>query len=237
MIDFGLLVSVIAALGVPALLSRFWSVSSLAPETTVVDAFLLPAAVGLVVGRLVTLAIDDPGSIGSVSDMLVIRSGVEFWPGVAAAMATAAWQGRRAPGGPLGRLADLTPLAMVGYGSYEAACLFRDGCYGPVSALGLRPDGLDVKMVPIGLLMAIGVFATAALARGLCRSGWPAGAVTAAGLTFIAITRSVASIWLPRLGSAPTRQHTTSVGVAVLAGGACLAAVRLGRRQPGAAAP
>lgn len=63
------------------------------------DSVLL--AVGLLVGRITTLALDDPNSIGSPLDMLVIRSGVEFWPGMAAAARVAAWQARRQGGSPI----------------------------------------------------------------------------------------------------------------------------------------
>src|SRR3546814_6179302 len=39
-------------------------------------------------------------------------------------------------------LPELAPFALWGYALYEATCGLRDGCYGPVSSLGLTPDGL-----------------------------------------------------------------------------------------------
>ncbi len=49
----------------------------------------------------------------------------------------------------------MAPLAMIGYAGYEAACIFRDGCFGPDSPIGLRPPGLTTTMLPIGIVAAI----------------------------------------------------------------------------------
>ena len=93
MIDYGLLVSVIIAFGVPSLLMWWWPldtapIAASGPEPPgFLDVAVGPAFAGLAVGRLVTLALDDPNSLGSLSDMLIIRSGVEFWPGVIGAAA------------------------------------------------------------------------------------------------------------------------------------------------------
>lgn len=231
MIDFGLLMSVILALAVPSAMARRWPLRSFGEGTTVTDVFVLPAAAGLLVGRLVTLALDDPGSIGSLSDMLVIRSGVEFWPAACLAVFVVAGQARRAGVDASERLAEVAPLALVGYAAYEAACLFRDGCFGPVSSFGLRPDGMDEKMFPVGLALAAGIAAAAALARRLRRLDWPPLAVVAGAVAFVAIARSWASIWLPRVDEAMTRQHRSSIVVAVLAATTCLVQVSVHRRQ------
>ena len=236
MIDFGLLMSVIVALAAPTLAARIWPLRTFEPGTNVLDAMVLPAATGLVTGRLVTLALDDPRSIGRIADMLVIRSGVEFWPAVLAAALVAAWSGRRERIEPLARLVDLAPLALVGYGAYEAACLVRDGCYGPVSPVGLRPDGMSTTMLPIGLLMAAGVVASAAAVRHL-RLVWSCGAIVAAAVALLAIVRGLGSIWLPRVGDILTRQHRTSLVVAIVAAGVCLVQVLVGRRQAVEGAP
>jgi len=98
------------------------------------DVAIGPAFAGLAVGRLVTLALDDPTSIGSISDMIIIRSGVEFWPGVAAASAVLVWTAHKDWLPLLTRVADIAPLAMIGYAGFEAACIFRDGCFGPATA-------------------------------------------------------------------------------------------------------
>lgn len=223
MIDFGLLVSVIIAFGVPSLLTWWWPLdtapiaASGAEPLGFLDVAVGPAFAGLAVGRLVTLALDDPNSLGSLSDMLIIRSGVEFWPGVIGAAAVVAWTEHRSGLPRLSRLAAVAPLAMVGYAAYEAACIFRDGCFGPASDVGLSPPGVLSTMFPIGWVMAaVLIVATVAVRELAARVRSPAVAVAAATVA-VAGVRAVGSIWLPHIGDGLTRQHITSIVVAVTA--------------------
>ncbi|NNC81369.1 MAG: hypothetical protein HKN94_14595 [Acidimicrobiales bacterium] len=239
MIDYGLLVSMIIAFGVPSLLMWWWPLD-LAPGPPAsdgtpgfLDAAVGPAFAGLAVGRLTSLALDDPNSIGSLSDMLIIRSGVEFWPGVATAVVVVLWGEHRAGLPRLSRLAVLVPLSMVGYAAYEAACIFRDGCFGPDSDIGLRPPGLSTTMFPIGWVMAAVLAAAAVAVRGLSSRVRSRVVVVAAATVAVAGVRAIGSIWLPRVGEGLTRQHFTSIIVAMTAG-ATLAVVLAssdGRRQ------
>ena len=215
MIDFGLVVSLIAATGVPALLASRWA-SRGDWGSSFLDDVAGPLLVGLITGRLVTLALDDPNSLGSLSDMFVIRSGVEFWPGAAAAAGVVAWQANRAGGSPMQRLATLAPLALVGYAAYEATCVFRDGCLGPVSPVGLRPPGLQTTMLPVGWLMAAGTLAGAVIVHRLQDRVRPA-VVVATAVTVVAAVRSLGSVCLPHIGDGLTRQHRTSVAILVVA--------------------
>jgi hypothetical protein len=204
MIDYGLAFSLLVTVAVPSLVSRQF-----------VDLALGPALVGLAVGRLVALAIDDPGSIGSVSDMLILRSGVEFWPAVGAGALALAWVNRSAH--PVVALASIAPLAMIAYSAYEAACVVRDGCYGPPSTIGLRPTGVATTMLPIGWFMAAAVAGAAAIiGRRMADRSRPM-IVVAAAVWAVAVVRSIGSIWLPHIGDGLTRQHLTSIGVACLA--------------------
>ncbi|MFN0029009.1 MAG: hypothetical protein ACKV2O_17765 [Acidimicrobiales bacterium] len=158
--------------------------------------------------------------------MLVIRSGVEFWPGVVVAAAVAVWSGKRAGVSPVARLAALAPLAMVGYAAFEGSCVFRDGCYGPVSAVGLRPAGLSTTMLPIGILAALVVLGGAGLLHhGGLRAGVEPAVIVVGAVLVVASVRAVASFWLPALGDALTRQHRTSLVVAT--GAALLLALRV----------
>lgn len=214
MIDFGLVVSLIAAIGAPALLAIRWG-SYDDERSSFVDDVIAPLLLGLVVGRLVTLALDDPASIGRLSDMLVIRSGVEFWPGVATAASVVAWQAQRANRPPLESLAALAPLALVGYAAYEAACVFRDGCLGPVAPVGLRPPGLQATMLPVGWLMAAATVVGALLVHRY-KERFGSAVVVAVGAAVVAAVRSLGSVWLPHLGDGMTRQHRTSVAVLIV---------------------
>jgi hypothetical protein len=225
MIDYGLLVSMIIAFGVPSLVGSWWMVSGRDGPVGFLDVALGPAFAGLAVGRLTTLALDDPSSIGSISDMLIIRSGVEFWPGVAAAVAAVLVSAHLGLVSPSQRMAELAPLAMIGYAGYEAACIFRDGCFGPASAIGLRPPGLATTMLPVGWFMAAAVGVAALGVHTLVARGRPPLVVGLASVAAVASVRAVGSIWLPHVGDGLTRQHLSSIVVAVasLAGVAAVA--------------
>ncbi len=114
------------------------------------------------------------------------------------------------------RLAAVAPAALIGWAGYEATCLVRGGCPGPRSTLGLRPDGLTSTVFPIGLAVAAAAVIAALLLRRMCsRESTPTVALSAVAL--IGLIRSVASIWLPHVGSGWTRQHRTSIVMSALA--------------------
>lgn len=227
MIDFGLVVSLIAAIGAPALLAARWSDGD--ESSSFLDDVTAPLLAGLAVGRLATLVLDDPGSIGSMSDMLVIRSGVEFWPGAAAAAGVVAWQARRTERPPMERLAALAPLALIGYAAYEATCVFRDGCLGPVAPVGLRPPGLQARMLPVGWLMAAAALGGAVFVQRR-RDRTPPAASVATAAVIAAAVRSLGSVWLPHVGDGITRQHGVSVVILVVSATVVLACHRRLRR-------
>ena len=134
MIDYGLLISIIIGFGLPTMLAHRWPVHAPDGERVdFLDIVMVPALIGLVVGRITTLALDDPNSIGSVSDMVIIRSGVEFWPGVVAASAAVAWTARRNGYPPMAMLARIGPLAMIGSG-YPLNRTCPGSCPGPRSS-------------------------------------------------------------------------------------------------------
>lgn len=215
MIDFGLLLSLAAMLALPWVLSRFWRMPTLA-KGSLFDIGTAPLLAGLVVGRVWAMALDNPTGLVRLRDLLVIRSGVEFWPGVAAGVAVAAWRARRDHVPPIRRLADLAPFALLAYAAYEAMCIVRDGCYGPPSAIGLVPGGLTTRMLPIGLIVAL---AMTCLAVATYRWWALEREVTVlAAVGGVALARTIASFWLPHLGDSLTRQHVTSL--IVLGGGA-----------------
>lgn len=158
----------LAVVGVPSLVERWWPLRT-GIHSSYTDLVILPVVVGLLVGRLVNVAFDAPGSFGRIGDLLIIRSGVDFWPGALVAVALVAWGGRADGVGVVARLADLAPLALIGYAVYEGCCLFRDGCYGPAGSIGLRPPGVATTMFPVGLAVAVVVVAVAVAVRALAR--------------------------------------------------------------------
>ena len=229
MIDFGLLMSLILGFGIPALLVWWWPLEPFGESVGFLDVALGPAFAGVAVGRLVALAFDDPGSLTQPKSILIIRSGVEFWPGVLAGVAMLVWLALRAGRPRWAGVIVMTPFALASYASYEAACVFRDGCFGPDSPVGLTPPGLSTTMFPIGPMVAIVVALTAWWAhRALSTQGWR---VVAVAVAVVAGARSVASFWLPRVGDGLTRQHLTSVVVFVVALGVVGVAAMRGLRS------
>ena len=214
MIDIGLLASMAVVLIVPSVFVRAWPDSAVA--TGLIDTTSGALLIGIAIGRLAAVAIDDPGSLTSLNDLLIIRSGVEFWPGVAAGVGWIAFRARQDHVPPAERLAAITAPALVAWACYEATCLLRDGCPGPVTAFGLRPDGLVQRMLPISLGVAAAAVGAAALVRRWHRRGLPDLQVIGVALLALAAVRSVASIWLPHIGDGLTRQHRTSIAVAIV---------------------
>ena len=229
MIDVGLLATIVIVLIVPSVFVRPWPSSAAA--SGVIDVSIGALFFGLAVGRLTAVALDDPGSLTSLSDLMIIRSGVEFWPGVAAGLAWLAFGARRDGIAPLRRVAAITAPALVAWACYEATCVLRDGCPGPLSTVGLRPDGLVERMFPIGLVVAASAGAAAMVGRRWHRRGMPDIEVILTALFSIAVVRSVASIWLPHIGNGLTRQHRTSIAVGIIAVIA-LVAIRSRRLRP-----
>jgi hypothetical protein len=223
MIDRELLVSLALVLGVPAYLAGRWPPPVWAGRS-LLDVALVPLAAGVLTGRLAAVILDDPATLARPRDFLLIQGGVEFWPGVAAGAAWAGVGGHRASVPPLAWLASLAPFALVGYSMWEATCLVRRSCYGPLSRLGLRAAGSLAPVFPVALVVAVVVVLLALLVH---RQSSPGGRVLLAvgGLAFV---RSLASVWLPHVSSGLTRQHRQSVVVAVTA---ALAAVILAARH------
>jgi prolipoprotein diacylglyceryltransferase len=182
------------------------------------DAALGPAIIGLLAGRVTAILLDDPHSLTRPADILLLRGGVELWPGIAVGFAAAIVMAQRAGQSVGARLADAAPAALVAYAAYEAGCLLRSGCFGPSSRVGLAPQGLSTTVIPIGLFVAIAAVGVATMVR---RCFWR-DSITAIGFAVVglALIRAVAAIWLPKIGAGLTRQHLESIFVL---GGASLA--------------
>ena len=203
-----------------------WAPVAHHPRAEIMESLYWPLLAGLLASRVSAVALDDPASLTSIRALLVVRGGVEFWAGVAVFAAVLFNSTRRRHRQDWGTaVAELAPFAMWVYAAYEASCIYRDGCYGPSSSVGLVPHGLDDRQVPVGLLVGVAVVGLGILVRHL-RGASPAQRLLL-GLAGVAVTRSVASVWLPRLGDGPTRQHLESIAVAVAAI-AMLVVLRLG---------
>ena len=212
MLDTGLLLSGVVVVVAMWLVVRWIDLPW--PPSEALDRLVAPAMVGVLIGRASALVLDDPTSLRSLRAFLVVRGGVELWPGAAAAAAVLAASLRRRGEPVLTSMALLVPVALVGYGAFEATCLLREGCYGPESAIGLRPDGLASPMVPLGVVVGVALVAIAWVLTA--RAERPPVETLAIALLAVAGLRSIAAIWLPRLGDALTRPHRESIAVAVI---------------------
>lgn len=211
MLDFGLLTSAITIVAVVGVAAR-WAPTPGLGGRSVTDWLDGPVIVGVLAGRLVAAGLDDPASLRSVRALLVLRGGVEFWPGVVVSLGVLAWGIRRRREEPAAlTLAELVPFLLWGYATWEATCVLRDGCYGPASSVGFVPDGLETRQFPVALIVAIAVAALGVAVRQLW--GWSPWAKLAAAAAGVAGARSVASVWLPRLSDDLTRQHVQSLAV------------------------
>lgn len=209
--DYRLLLSAAATLAVPILFFVPWPRQAAAWR--LLDETGGALLIGLVVGRLTSVAIDDPRSLTSLSDLLIIRSGVEFWPAVAAACGSLWLSARRRHQNPWSLLALVASAGMMAWATYEATCLVRDGCPGPVTAFGLRPRGLSRRQFPVGLVVAAAGVAAARVLERARRTGLSDVDAVLVALLSIASIRAVASVWLPTVGDSLSRQHVTSITV------------------------
>lgn len=225
MFDLGLLATGVVIWAVLAAAAR-WAPTSTFRRDEIIDRLYLPAFTGLLVGRIVAVVVDDPTSLRSIRALIVIRGGVEFWPAVAAALAMIAWSLRRARREVVVGLAELAPFLLWAYAAYEAACVLRGGCYGPASDIGLIPDGLQTRQLPIGLLLALAVTGLSFALRQLWSLTPGAKLLLAVG--GLALIRSTAAFWLPRLGPGLTRPHLESLAITAAA---ILVALAMALRQ------
>ena len=210
MIDRGLLLSAVAVAAVTWALARLARPRTLAADD-LIDACIAPLFTGLLAGRLTAMALDDPSGIRRLGDILIVRGGVEFWPGVAVGAAMLGLGARRQHIPIHRRLADVAPYGLAAYAAYEATCVVRDGCFGPVSAFGIAPGGVGERQFPVGVAVALTVAALGVAVYQLIRRapGWSL-LVSIGGL---AAVRYVAAFWLPRIGPGLTRPQLESLAV------------------------
>jgi len=222
-IDFSLLISGVLALGAFGIAVRVARPRAL-DRRGLLDVALGGAVIGVLVARVAALLLEDPRGLLAPRDVLLIRGGVEFWPGVVAAAGGFLFLTRGDTAPAATRLADVAPAAVAAYAAYEGACVVRGGCFGPTAALGLRPPGLSTPMVPVGIAAAAALFGLAVVVRRMVAHRAAVAVVAAIG--GVAAVRGVAGFGLPHIGDGLTRPHVSSLAVAV---GAAAAAIVLGR--------
>ncbi len=212
--DVGLVFTLLIVLGGVQILLRGMPPTAV-DRAQVMDLISGPVIVGFIVARVVFVLLDHPASVFRLRDLMVVRSGVEFWAGAFVAFSWILIRRQRAVdrAGTLVALAAATPYLLIGTALYEASCLVRDGCLGPVASVGLKPNGLGSTMVPVGVVAAV-VLAVAAF---VLRQAWTLDAEQTVLSAFAVLggVRLMASRFLPAFG--PTRVERESALVFVLA--------------------
>src|SRR3546814_14572986 len=85
MLDLGLLVTMVVLLAGLAAAARWLPITSY-ERADVLDQLYGPALAGLFVGRLTAVLLSHPEPLGSIRALHVVRSGVDFWAGVASCL-------------------------------------------------------------------------------------------------------------------------------------------------------
>ncbi len=221
--DTGLLLTVLIVLGGVQLMLRALPPTAV-DRAQVVELISTPVIVGLLAARVIFVLLDHPASVFRLRDLMVVRAGVEFWAGVFVALVWVLVRVRRAVDhvGAMVTLAAAMPYLLIGVALYEASCLVRDGCLGPVASVGLKPNGLGSTMVPVGVLVA-GALGVAAVVLRRARTRKPAQTVLGA-LAILGGVRLVASWFLPAFG--PSRVERESALVFVVSSIALVWSVR-----------
>jgi prolipoprotein diacylglyceryltransferase len=161
-IDLGLIWTLVAMGAV------VWAFGRIADPVTLergslVDTMWLPLLVGAAVARFVYLLLAGALVSTGIGGFLLVRNGVSFWPGLVAGCAVVIAAARRERVDPWMRVADLAPVALAAYGAFEATCILRDGCYGPITVVGLTPSGLTQPQFPVGIVVGGAAVASAVL--------------------------------------------------------------------------
>ena len=178
-----------------------------------VDPLLVSGVVGVLVGRVVWVGVEDPAALTDLRNVLVVRGGVAFWAALAGGAANYAYLTRGPACSIWIRLGAAAPAVLAAYGAYEAMCVVRDGCFGPAADFGLTPPGFSTAILPVGWGVAILVLGWAARhQRRMPRSSDLLFAVL-----FLAVVRSVASFHLPTVGGELSSPHVQSIAVGVVA--------------------
>lgn len=227
MIDIRLLISVVVVAGVAWCGAKVWTTGAVGPSV-LIDRSLSAAVAGVAVGRLSWVLIEQSALLRQPRDLLLIRSGVEFWPGIVGGLAWLAWRSRDAAEGQLRVLASCVPVLLIGIASYEATCVVRGECFGPFTVVGLVPRGLQHRQFPVGVLVGAVLAAGAITIRRALR----VHLVPSASLFLLATVKLTAAFFLPVLGTRPPRTQIES-GVGALLSLLFLGWSQVGRRGRG----
>ena len=117
------------------------------------DIALGAGLAGLAVGRLAAMIRQGVNPLAHAGDIILIRAGVDTVAASAAALAAAAWLGRR---NLREQLDGMAPAVLVGLAGWHLGCLLRESCLGTASSLpwAWAQSGSEITRHPVELYTA-----------------------------------------------------------------------------------
>ncbi len=184
------------------------------------EVAIAAAAAGLFIGRLAAMIADGVNPMTNPADIIIVRGGVATGPAAAAAIAVAAWLGRR----ELWPVLDgLAAGALAGLGGWHLGCIVRDSCLGTPTDLpwAMTLQGSTVGRHPVELYAAFAFLVGAAvLAQWRQRGKPPPGVAAGLALTAAAAIRLLTEPMRPALAG-PIWWYTLGVVLGIVAATQC----------------
>jgi prolipoprotein diacylglyceryltransferase len=153
------------------------------------DALIGASVIGLIAGRLVAMIGQGTNPLTHVTDILLVRGGVDTVAAAAVAVVTYAWLVRS----DLWTLLDAGAVAaLAGLAGWHAGCLVRDTCLGSRTSVpwALDQSAAGIGRHPVEIYAAIGLVLAA-----LLLVGWkatrrpPPGVIASVAFAAAALTR------------------------------------------------
>ncbi len=123
------------------------------------DRLVGAAALGMLAGRLVAMALQGINPIAHPGDILLVRGGVHTGAATVGTIVAFLWSGK----GQLRDLDSVAPVALIGLAGWQAGCLWRGACLGTASNLpwAWAEPGSAITRHPTELYAALGMMAAA----------------------------------------------------------------------------
>jgi len=150
-----------------------------APERPM-DALIGAAAVGMLTGRLAAMIADGVNPLTSLTEMLIVRAGVDTVTASIGATAALLWTGRdRLPA----FVDNLAPAVLAGLAGWHAGCVWRGTCLGVAADVpwGWSQPGSPITRHPYSIYIAVLLLA-AAWVTSRTRTPWRASGLAVMSL-------------------------------------------------------